>query len=60
MSGSSAPFDVLVVGSANLDLVAHLDHLPVPGETQLAIGYEEHPGGKGLNQAVACARMGVH
>ena len=51
--------DVLVVGSANLDLVAHLDHLPTPGETQLAIGYEEHPGGKGLNQAVACARMGA-
>ena len=59
MSGTDAPFDVLVVGSANLDLVAHLDHLPVPGETQLAIGYEEHPGGKGLNQAVACARMGA-
>ena len=59
MSGVGAPFDVLVVGSANLDLVAHLDHLPVPGETQLAIGYEEHPGGKGLNQAVACARMGA-
>lgn len=50
---------MLVVGSANLDLVAHLDHLPVPGETQLATGYEEHPGGKGLNQAVACARMGA-
>lgn len=59
MSGIAASFDVLVVGSANLDLVAHLDHLPVPGETQLAIGYEEHPGGKGLNQAVACARMGA-
>ena len=52
-------FDVVVVGSANLDLVAHLDHLPTPGETQLAIGYEEHAGGKGLNQAVACARMGA-
>lgn len=59
MSGNVDPFDVLVVGSANLDLVAHLDHLPKPGETQLAIGYEEHPGGKGLNQAVACARMGA-
>jgi ribokinase len=55
----SAEFDVVVVGSANLDLVAHLDHLPKPGETQLAIGYEEHAGGKGLNQAVACARMGA-
>ena len=52
-------FDVVVVGSANLDLVAHLDHLPKPGETRLAIGYEEHAGGKGLNQAVACARMGA-
>ncbi len=52
-------FDVVVVGSANLDLVAHLDHLPKPGETQIAIGYEEHAGGKGLNQAVACARMGA-
>lgn len=59
MTEAGAPFDVLVVGSANLDLVAHLDHLPTPGETQLAIGYEEHAGGKGLNQAVACARMGA-
>ena len=52
-------FDVVVVGSANLDLVATLDHLPVPGETQIALDYAEHAGGKGLNQAVACARMGA-
>lgn len=51
-------FDVVVVGSANLDLVATLDHLPKPGETIVALGYAEHAGGKGLNQAVACARMG--
>jgi len=52
-------FDVVVVGSANLDLVANLDHLPTPGETLIAIGYAEYPGGKGVNQAVACARMGA-
>lgn len=52
-------FDVVVVGSANLDLVATLDHLPSPGETLLALDYAEHAGGKGLNQAVACARMGA-
>ena len=52
-------FDVVVVGSANLDLVVRLDKLPSPGQTLLADGYEEHAGGKGLNQAVACARMGA-
>ena len=52
-------FDVVVVGSANLDLVANLDHLPTPGETLIALGYAEYPGGKGVNQAVACARMGA-
>ena len=60
---STAPkefaFDVVVVGSANLDLVATLDHLPKPGETIVAVGYAEHAGGKGVNQAVACARMGA-
>lgn len=52
-------FDVVVVGSANLDLVATLDHLPAPGETLIALDYADHAGGKGLNQAVACARMGA-
>lgn len=52
-------FDVVVVGSANLDLVADLEHLPAPGETLIALGYNEYPGGKGMNQAVACARMGA-
>ena len=55
MSTSSAPFDVCVVGSANLDLVATSPRLPRPGETVLGTSYAEHPGGKGLNQAVAAA-----
>jgi ribokinase len=51
-------FDVCVVGSANLDLVASTSRLPAPGETVSGIGYAEHAGGKGLNQAVAAARAG--
>ena len=48
--------DVVVVGSANLDLIASLPAIPPPGETVLATGRESRAGGKGLNQAVAAAR----
>jgi ribokinase len=52
-------FDVVVVGSANLDLVATVERLPGPGETVPGTSYAEYPGGKGLNQAVAAARAGA-
>ena len=52
-------FDVVVVGSANLDLVARTLRLPGPGETVLGSDFAQHPGGKGLNQAVAAARAGA-
>lgn len=52
-------FDVCVVGSANLDLVATTERLPGPGETVLGTSFAEHAGGKGLNQAVAAARAGA-
>jgi ribokinase len=52
-------FDVAVVGSVNLDLVATASRLPRPGETVAGLGYAEHAGGKGLNQAVAAARSGA-
>lgn len=52
-------FDVVVVGSANLDLVATTARLPHPGETVLGSDFSQHPGGKGLNQAVAAARCGA-
>lgn len=52
-------FDVVVVGSLNLDLVAGMDRLPGPGETVSGNSYHEYPGGKGLNQAVAAARAGA-
>jgi ribokinase len=51
-------FDVCVVGSSNLDLVVTASRHPRPGETLLGVGYQEYPGGKGLNQVVAARRAG--
>ena len=49
---------ILVAGSANLDFVVRAEHIPAPGETVLGRGFETFPGGKGANQAIACARAG--
>src|SRR5258707_15260705 len=49
---------VLVAGSANLDFVVRAGHIPAPGETVLGREFRTFPGGKGANQAVACARAG--
>ncbi len=56
---SDHAFDVVVVGSANLDLVALAKRLPHPGETVSAHGYFEACGGKGANQAIAASRAGA-
>ena len=50
---------VVVVGSANTDMVVRVPHLPGPGETLLGGGFAQMPGGKGANQAVAAARLGA-
>ncbi|MGP3987588.1 ribokinase [Streptomyces sp. 3N207] len=52
-------YDLLVVGSANADLVIGLDRRPGPGETVLGSDLAIHPGGKGANQAAAAARLGA-
>lgn len=49
---------ILVAGSANLDFVVRANHIPQPGETVLGRSFMTFPGGKGANQAVACARAG--
>ncbi|WP_053955481.1 ribokinase [Inediibacterium massiliense] len=49
---------ITVIGSMNMDLVANVDHMPKTGETIIGKSFEEIPGGKGANQAVAMARLG--
>jgi ribokinase len=49
---------IVVVGSINMDLVAHTRQIPVPGQTVIGTGFDTTPGGKGANQAVAAARLG--
>ncbi len=49
---------ILVAGSANLDFVVRAARIPTPGETVLGRDFKTFPGGKGANQAIACARAG--
>ncbi len=49
---------ILFAGSANLDFVVRAGHIPQPGETVLGRSFATYPGGKGANQAAACAKAG--
>jgi ribokinase len=49
---------IVVIGSINMDLVLRVPRMPVPGETLSGGPFSTVPGGKGANQAVACARLG--
>jgi ribokinase len=50
---------VVVFGSLNLDLVAHVLRIPAPGETLAGQAFAMAPGGKGANQALAASRAGA-
>ncbi len=49
---------IAVIGSLNVDYVAKVGRLPVPGETVAASDLEIVHGGKGANQAIAARRQG--
>ena len=49
---------IIVVGSANTDMILKMERLPKPGETVLGGAFATAAGGKGANQAVGAARAG--
>ena len=53
------PAHIVVVGSANTDMVVKVPRLPRPGETVIGGEFIMAAGGKGANQAVAAARAGA-
>ena len=53
-------WDIVVVGGANFDYLVRGPRLPAPGDTVQGKEFQEAPGGKGANQAVAAARLGAH
>ena len=50
---------IAVFGSLNMDLVTRVSRLPLPGETLMGTEFFTTPGGKGANQAVAAAKLGI-
>ena len=52
----SAP-SIAVIGSLNIDFITRTPRVPGPGETLTSNSFSTGFGGKGANQAVACARL---
>ena len=50
---------ICVFGSLNVDMTLFMPRFNQPGETLTGTGMEIFTGGKGGNQAVACARLGA-
>lgn len=46
-------------GSLNIDFVYRVEHIVAPGETLSSTSLKIFPGGKGLNQSVALAKVGA-
>lgn len=50
---------IIVFGSINMDLNMQVKNFPKAGETLISRSYSMSPGGKGANQALSAARLGV-
>jgi len=50
---------VVVLGSLNYDMIFRQQRMPEIGETYTADSLQTASGGKGANQAVQCARLGI-
>ena len=59
MHGKNESPLIVSLGGINMDLVTFADRLPADGETVVGNRFVTYAGGKGANQAVASARMGV-
>ncbi len=49
--------NIAIIGSLNTDLITRTSRIPIAGETLISSSYDTGCGGKGANQAVACARL---
>ncbi|KAA6391006.1 MAG: Ribokinase [Streblomastix strix] len=54
----SNQMNAVFVGSSNMDMIFHVKDLPAVGQTILSESFYTNFGGKGANQAVACAKLG--
>lgn len=52
--------EVMLVGSANMDLVVRTQRFPAPGESLPGLSFQTFTGGKGANQAVAAGKLGAN
>lgn len=59
MASQPSHRSVVVIGSANLDLVFRSSTFPAAGQTILGDSFATFPGGKGANQAVAAGKLGA-
>lgn len=54
----SARKRIVAVGSMNMDVIIHMPHIPVSGESLQVQRILNLPGGKGANQSVGAAKLG--
>ncbi|MVU82458.1 hypothetical protein GPX89_35160 [Nocardia sp. ET3-3] len=57
--GDGEPNSVVVVGDAVIDHILEVEHFPRPGTAMWGTDSGSRPGGKGLNRAVALARLNL-